>query len=233
METHIVEPRATTVKKNGRRGSAPSAIDELTLASMLSSRVCHDVISPINALTTTVEFLDGASEPEMRDQALQTIGEGAHRARAKLEYFRAAFGLSGSMDEYLELDALKKLVGDFFAGGKFVEDWVAFDAALERPLGRILLNQIFIVAEAMPRGGRMQVAVLDRGALNMIVMAAGPRVIFNARSEALLTLGTLPDGQSLEAKEAPLLLLHRLTKAAGGRLEHEAHADQFVLSYTH
>ncbi len=72
------------------------ALDCLDLAALLSSRVCHDVISPVGAIVNGLEVLEEEKDAEMRGHALALIKTSAAKASARLQFCRLAFGAAGS-----------------------------------------------------------------------------------------------------------------------------------------
>lgn len=67
-------------------------LDDLDLAALMCSRVCHDVISPVGAITNGLEVLDDDPDEEMRGFAFDLIKKSARQASAKLQFARLAFG---------------------------------------------------------------------------------------------------------------------------------------------
>ena len=45
-------------------------IDAVDFASLLCSRLCHDLLSPVAALSNGLELLAQETEPDMRQQCL-------------------------------------------------------------------------------------------------------------------------------------------------------------------
>jgi hypothetical protein len=73
------------------------SLDALDLAALLSSRVCHDVISPVGAIVNGLEVMeDKDMDAEMRSHALALIKSSAGEASARLQFCRLAFGAAGS-----------------------------------------------------------------------------------------------------------------------------------------
>ncbi|MEO1362985.1 MAG: hypothetical protein AAFU86_04320 [Pseudomonadota bacterium] len=64
--------------------------DNVNLAALIGSRICHDLISPIGAINNGLELLNmaGASDgPEM-----ELISESVENASARIRFFRMAYG---------------------------------------------------------------------------------------------------------------------------------------------
>ena len=62
------------------------------LAAMIGSRICHDLISPVGAISNGIELLGmstGDTSPE-----LSLIAESVDNANARVKFFRIAFGMA-------------------------------------------------------------------------------------------------------------------------------------------
>ena len=68
-------------------------------ASLLCSRLCHDLLSPVGAINNGVELLADEHDPEMRGRCLELLGESARTSANKLKFFRLAFGAAGGFGE--------------------------------------------------------------------------------------------------------------------------------------
>ena len=66
-------------------------LEALDLAALLCSRVCHDIISPVGAITNGLEVLDEDNSEEMKAFAFDLIRRSARQASAKLQFARLAF----------------------------------------------------------------------------------------------------------------------------------------------
>src|SRR5947208_13947963 len=84
--------------------AAGSAPDNLELAALLCSRVCHDLISPVGAIVNGLEVLDDDPKPEDREFALDLIRKSAKTAAASLKFCRHPFGAAGSSGAQIDLD---------------------------------------------------------------------------------------------------------------------------------
>lgn len=70
---------------------------ELDLASLLASRLCHDVVGPVGAIQNGLELM--AEDEFMTEMALDLIRKSAHQASAKLQYARMAYGAAGGAEQ--------------------------------------------------------------------------------------------------------------------------------------
>lgn len=214
-----------------------SEIDELALAALLSSRICHDLVGPVGALNNGVEIISDGADAELRNHAMSLIATSARQAAARLQFYRAAFGVGGSLGESAHLSELRDMTDRFLAGGRTTLEWTAEFDELDRRHLRLMMNLILIGVEALPRGGRLSVGLMrptERrdGQMSMIVLSEGRSAKLNERAQSLLRFGRLEDGARLEPKEAPLLLTHRLARSGGADLNLGAETDRVMVAAT-
>ena len=50
-------------------------MNAVDLASLLCSRLCHDLMSPVGALNNGIELLADEHDPGMRDKCLELLGQ--------------------------------------------------------------------------------------------------------------------------------------------------------------
>ena len=62
-------------------------IDSIEFASLLCSRLCHDLLSPVGALNNGLELMADETDPDMRQRCLDLL---ADSARPPLMWNRAA-----------------------------------------------------------------------------------------------------------------------------------------------
>ncbi len=140
---------------------------DLRVAELLCSRLCHELVNPIGAVANGVELvgeLDGRADPE----ALALIGESARVAGARLQFYRLAYGLAVGSRADLTLAEAAALAESVVARGRVRLDWPKEGGEGERGLGpravKLLLNLLVLAGEALPRGGRVALALTPGGA---------------------------------------------------------------------
>ena len=62
------------------------------LAALLCSRLCHDLLSPVGALSNGLELLADEKDPEMRKRCFELLDQSAKISTDKLNFFRLAYG---------------------------------------------------------------------------------------------------------------------------------------------
>ena len=77
-------------------------MNSVDIASLLCSRLCHDLMSPVGALSNGIELLEDESDPGMRDKCLELLSESARATANKLKFFRLAFGAGGGFGDEID-----------------------------------------------------------------------------------------------------------------------------------
>jgi len=182
-----------------------ATISKLTpsaLSALLCARICHDLISPVGALSTAIEILDDESNSDMHADALDLVRNSSKQANAKLKFLRLAFGAGGSAPGIIGVAEIQTLAGDMFAQGKASLQWQMLDVGIDKSHARLLLNMIMLGVQAVPRGG--EVVMSQRETANgteLTVTATGPRARLDAAVERTL-IGKAPedgfDGRSIQ-----------------------------------
>jgi histidine phosphotransferase ChpT len=169
-------------------------IDNATLVALVSSRICHDLVSPVSALTTALDILDDDHGADMREQAMDLIRNSASQAAAKLEFLRATFGGGTIGEGDSDLAEIKKFSVGFFATQKPELVWELNLPTIPRAGARLLMNLLLVGLDCLPRGGVLTVSGGQEGdKLTISVCASGNRAILKPAVRAALA-GELPEG---------------------------------------
>ena len=80
------------------------------LAALLCSRLCHDLLSPVGALSNGLELLADEKDPEMRRRCFELLEQSAKISTDKLEFFRLAYGAAGGFGDVVPTEEPKELV---------------------------------------------------------------------------------------------------------------------------
>ena len=126
------------------------------LAALLCSRVCHDIISPVGAINNGLELLDEGGADE---DAMGLIRTSARNASARLQFARIAFGAAGSAGMLIDTGDAENVAHSFFKAEKPELVWQGTRALLPKNKVKLLLNLILIANAAIPRGGKITVAL--------------------------------------------------------------------------
>lgn len=138
------------------RNAAPDAME---LAALLTSKVCHDLISPIGAVNNGLEVLTDENSADMRDFAMDLIQKSAEQASAKLKFCRMAYGAGSAAGSEINLDDAGAVASGFFQTEKMTINWNAPNENIAKDSVKLLLNLAVIASAAIPRGGVLDVSV--------------------------------------------------------------------------
>jgi histidine phosphotransferase ChpT len=143
--------------------------DKPDISALLGSRICHDLISPIGAISNGVELLlmDGAARgPEMA-----LVSESVAHANARIRFFRVAFGQT-SKDQRIGLTEIRSILADMARGGRVAVDWHS-PADVSRRETKLAFLALMCLETALGQGGKITV---DRGDSRWTVAGTGPRL---------------------------------------------------------
>ena len=199
------------------------------LASLLCSRLCHDMLSPVGAFTNGLELLADERDPEMRKRCLELLEQSAKISTDKLKFFRLAFGAAGGFDAMVPVDEARGLVDALVSNNQRVRvEWSLGVDALPKPAIKTLLNLALIAFDALVRGGTLAIGAEVRdSASEIVVRASGPRIAFDGDIGRALE-GSLPADQ-LSSRTAPAAMLNQLATSLGGGLQFALADDALVM----
>ena len=121
--------------------------------AMLGSRICHDIISPLSAIGNGVELL--AMGGKVDGPEMQLITESVENAKARIRFFRVAFGLA-TADQRIGRAEVGSILADMTRGARTRIDWRAEG---DHPRGQVKLAFLALqcLEVAMPYGGMAHV----------------------------------------------------------------------------
>ncbi len=205
---------------------------DLKIVQLLCSRLCHDLSGPTGAIHNGVELLQ---ESPVGDQtALDLVATSATQLKARLAFYRMAFGLGGPSVGGSPLREAHGLATSFFNGGKTALDW----SQVSEPSGdagigpqqtgeaaKLLLNMILFIADSLPRGGALEARLAvspetpaaPGAAIGLAVVGIGPGAFIKDERKVGLIESTEID--ELSAHNVHGYFLRRLAQSQGGRIE--------------
>ena len=193
-------------------------MNPVDLASLLCSRLCHDLMSPVGALNNGIELMADEQDPEMREKCLELLADSARASANKLKFFRIAFGAAGGFAEDIDThEAEVTLEGVFGAERRIELGWAVSDGKLPKGAVKLLLNLALLAGDALVRGGRLDVGAEARdGEIEMVIRAEGPRILLDPVLRDTLVTG---GGGTVEPRAAGAWLAHSLATEAGGTIQ--------------
>jgi len=129
------------------------------LTSLLGSRICHDLISPLGAIGNGVELLTmsgAAASPEM-----SLILQSVNSASARIRFFRVAFGAAGQ-DQTIGSAEVMSIIDDVGRGSRIKTSWQG-PPDVPRGAVKMAFLGILCMETALPWGGTIHVAASGSG----------------------------------------------------------------------
>ena len=181
------------------------------LATLIGSRICHDLISPIGAIHNGLELLElsgGMSQtPEM-----QLIVESCANARARVTFFQLAFGMSQGA-QTVSHRMLSDMVTPVFSDRIKVK--FSDHGPIDRSRAQAVLLALLCIESALPRGG-----IIDNDLSGQMttLMANASTIEWDASLWSLLTQN--PPECSVAPSQVQFQLLADLTDPERRAINH-------------
>ncbi len=188
-------------------------------ASLLCSRLCHDLLSPVGALNNGIELLADEHDPEMRARCLELLSASATASANKLKFFRLAFGAAGGFADEVDTREARAAIEGLFGGDERIRiGWMVEEPTMSKSALKVLLNLVLLAGDALVRGGALTVGAEKHGdGLDIVVRAEGPRIILDPELRKVL-LGDI-DEDSIAPRAAAAWLIHCLVTDGGGQVQ--------------
>lgn len=201
----------------------------LDIASMLCSRLCHDMLSPVGAMANGLELLAEEKDPEMRKRCFELLEQSARVSVDKLRFFRLAFGAAGGFGEIIPVQEPQQLIEALIADNKRIElNWALAEPHLPKSAVKVLLNFAQIAIDALVRGGTIDIGAETRdNASEIVVRATGAKIAFDETIGKALN-GTLP-ADALSSRTAAAHMLALAAERVGGGLQYQYTREALVL----
>jgi histidine phosphotransferase ChpT len=189
------------------------------LASLLCSRLCHDLMSPVGALNNGIELLADETDPDMRDKCLELLADSARASANKLKFFRLAFGAAGGFGDMVDTHEAQAALEGVFGPERRIElGWVVAEGKLPKGAVKLLLNLALLAGDALVRGGRLDVgAESNDEQIELVIRGEGPRILLDPVLRETLLNGVSAD--AVEPRAAGAWLAHALAAEAGGTIQ--------------
>ena len=199
------------------------------LAALLCSRLCHDMLSPVGALSNGLELLAAETDPEMRQRCLELLEQSAKISTDQLKFFRLAFGAAGGFGEAVPVEEAKAVVDALVADNKKVTaNWAINEENLPKPAVKVMLNFAQIALDALIRGGTLDIgAEMRDGSAEIVVRAQGDRIAFDDNIGRALQGDMKP--AELSSRTAAAHMIAMLAEEANGGLQFKRDDDALVL----
>lgn len=196
---------------------------ETHFASLLASRLCHDLVNPAGALNTGLDVLATEDDTDMRQHADDLIKTSTARLLATIEYARLAYGASGGAEGELGTEEMRSIAQRLYEHLKPELIWSIGAPAMPKRPARALLNLLLCAERLAPRKGSS--VTVEGGQTGFTMTARGPRAKLPDDLAAVFSgAETLADPKGM-----PAVLAFRLAKASGLTIAAEASEDEVVV----
>ena len=193
-------------------------MNAVDLASLLCSRLCHDLMSPVGALNNGIELLADETDPDMREKCLELLADSARASANKLKFFRLAFGAGGGFGAMIDTGEAQTALAGLYGPEKRIElSWMVAEPKLPKDAVKLLLNLAMLAGDALVRGGQLTVGAEQSGGnLELVIRAEGPRVLLDPTLRDTLTGDNAGD---IEPRAAGAWLAASLAEGQGGTIQ--------------
>ncbi|MCP3054924.1 histidine phosphotransferase ChpT [Aurantimonas marianensis] len=191
------------------------------LAALLSSKLCHDIISPVFGIQSGLELLDDM--PDDRE-SMELVRHSLKSAVAKLQFARIAFGSAGSPTATIDLNEARAAAMGYMDHEKANLVWEGEGGYAAKNFAKIVLNLVMLASASISRGGEVRVDIEAIDPPRASVRASGERIRIQPRLLALLNGDAAQeavDAQAIQpyytlflAKEAGLTVVHEKNDAS-------------------
>ena len=193
------------------------------VASLIASRICHDLISPIGAIGNGLELLTLSAKGAPPE--LDLIGESVSRAQARIRFFRIAFG-EYSADQRIGAAEIRSILEALVAGTRIAVDW-QIGADLPRREAKLCFLLLLCLETALARGGTVTVREHGQG---WRLLARAEKLRIDPALWDVLRTGH-PDIE-LSPNVVQFVLGARHAQALGGRTEIAVNNDSIAITYS-
>ena len=193
------------------------------LAALIGSRICHDLVSPVGAISNGVELI-GMGGCEADGPEMQLVADSVAHASSRLKFFRVAFGAS-SAGQMIGRTETELLLTDTYSGTRLKVNW---GVTTDQPRATVKVAFLLLqcLESALPRGGEIYVGEVDG---NWRIEAYSDRV--NAAPELwnLLDGRALPE--TLKPAEVQFALAPRAAARFGRRIEYNVDGAGMTIKF--
>jgi histidine phosphotransferase ChpT len=200
--------------------SAMSAFPDPTpmeLASLIVSKTCHDIISPVGASSSAMEMWVTANDDSTREVAQTLMQKSAAQAVHKLSFVRLAYGAYGDVGGDVDLGEAKDATVPYITDDRTTLSWNLERVIAPKAVAKLAMGLLALTKDAVPRGGDIAIDGTDlTGKAQLVVRGEAKKVIIPQGAEDALSR-RFADG--VHARNVHLFHLIRVADEVGVRIE--------------
>ncbi|MCA0926986.1 histidine phosphotransferase family protein [Ruegeria profundi] len=193
----------------------------VNLAELIGSRICHDLISPIGAITNGLELLEMVGSihgPEM-----ELISGSVGSAGARIRFFRVAFGSASAHP--LGRAEVSELLRDIERAGRLRVNWHLTEA-IPRNQVKLVFLALMCCESAMPFGGEVTV---EQAGEDWAITGSADKL--NVEADLWKNLTTGQFANKLTPAQVQFLLLPETAASMGRRVVAETTSTRVEIRF--
>jgi histidine phosphotransferase ChpT len=209
--------------------------ENIQIAELLCTRLCHDLTGPIGAVNNGAEFLSEEGF-DLQNQAVELIVSSAFSAVSRLQFYRMAYGSVKNHGE-ANLAEKQKVAADYFTGSKITLDWPethtdAASISISLKMARLIFNLLIIASSALIRGGTISVRLEKNEAEYKIITVSAKGANLKWDDEAEKMLSSTTSGGDVTTKNVQLHLTRQYADDLRAKIEWRVSDEELVLQVT-
>lgn len=191
---------------------------------LIASRICHDLVSPVGAISNGVELMQELGE-DAGDEAVQLIAGSAQQASVRLKAFRLCYGAAGT-DKNIGFKDVRESFADLVKAGRvqaeFEPDLAVKFSMPPRGFFKTMLNMLILAEECCHGEGKIMATAMD-GNTGIKILVTGKNPGFREGVEVALKGET--DPESLDARSVHAYVTAKFVAYFGFKMEWQAQPD--------
>ncbi|MFN3227398.1 MAG: histidine phosphotransferase family protein [Hyphomicrobiales bacterium] len=189
----------------------------MELASLIVSKTCHDIISPVGASSSAMEMWVTANDDSTREVAQTLMQKSAAQAVHKLSFVRLAYGAYGDVGGDVDLGEAKDATVPYITDDRTTLSWNLERVIAPKAVAKLAMGLLALTKDAVPRGGEITIDGTDlTGKAQFVVRGEAKKVIIPQGAEDALSR-RFADG--VHARNVHLFHLIRVADEVGVRIE--------------
>ncbi len=160
--------------------------DPKDISSLIGSRICHDLISPLGAISNGIELIEMDGQP--LGPEIELIAASVAAAKSRIRFFRVAYG-SAKPGVTLAKSEISSILTDHFQDTRIRCTWLP-ENEVPRQAAKIAFLVIQCFESALPYGGSI---VVKRSKGQWQLQAEGQKLRRQPDLWARLDEGYIPD----------------------------------------
>lgn len=184
------------------------------LSQIICTRISHDLIGNIGAVSNAVELLE-EGDMDFMDDIKSILQVSSEVLSSRLKFFRMAYGLDNS--NISNQDMIKEVSEKYLKSIGNQKDYpVKLNMSLQNAdsYGRMSMLGIMVMSDIIIKGGEITVSAADKLKIRLV----SPNALSSERKMNILSInqGTLPENL---AQYAPMICLQTIAEEKGKNIQ--------------